>query len=140
MELWLIIVLAVLAAAVVILFAIVLAQAARLRKLAQGETANKVKIKNHTRYSTTDHVTDATGAMVVTHLPKDIYLQAGETYTVAAKGKIEPGQYTVLSTATDQPSFTIRLDGVVKTYHHNDTLVLGAGSKISPRSQNIILR
>ena len=71
---------------------------------------------------------------------KDFILQAGATYHVQKRGKLRPGEYTVLATDESQKTFNLRVNDYVKEYTHNTTLVLTEGDTVSARSSNVILR
>lgn len=135
----------ILAAALAVAALVIIAQVVVIVKLqrrtnARAMRADKVVIKDDVRYGTDKQVVDAHGKTQVTHLPDDLVLQSGRTYKVTKTGKVLPGQYTVLAADESGDSFTLKVGGVVKEYHHQDTIVLADGDTISPRSGNVILR
>ena len=70
----------------------------------------------------------------------DLVLQAGVEYIVKKRGTVRPGEYTLLATAEDTKTFTVRVNDYVKEYSHNTALILSEGDRISARSGNVILR
>ncbi len=137
---WSIIALIVVSAVLVIVVLSWLISAIVRRRKKDGEVVSGVYVRNDTRYTKKDEVTDKAGNVLVSLREGDILLDRNQTYLVSKDSLLMPGKYTVLVANENVPEVKIRLSGIVRTYAHNSDIVLAEGEKICAVSGTVILR
>ena len=137
---WSIIALIVVSAVLVIVVLSWLISAIVRRRKKDGEVVSGVYVRNDTRYTKKDEVTDKVGNVLVSLREGDILLDRNQTYLVSKDSLLMPGKYTVLVANENVPEVKIRLSGIVRTYAHNSDIVLAEGEKICAVSGTVILR
>lgn len=137
---WSIIALIVVSAVLVTVVLSWLISAIVRRRKKDGEVVSGVYVRNDTRYTKKDEVTDKAGNVLVSLREGDILLDRNQTYLVSKDSLLMPGKYTVLVANENVPEVKIRLSGIVRTYAHNSDIVLAEGEKICAVSGTVILR
>ena len=105
-----------------------------------------IKVVGNVRYANNDNPWKKDGDnkmadKTVTNNVGDVQLKRGQKYLAKSwGGDIKPGQYTLLSMATGEDKFNVRIGAYVREYSHGDTVVLADGESIISTSHSIILR
>ena len=97
-----------------------------------------LEIIDGVRYTKNDKVLDNEGEAKVSLNKGDIMLERGKEYKVGKD--LLAGKYTVLTGDENTESINIRIGGLVRDYKHFSSIVLTDGDKISPVSNNVVLR
>lgn len=110
----------------------------KLLKKNSFREAESVDIRNKTRFSTDATIFDEEGNQKTSFIQSDIILKKGDIEKVFKKSKIKPGKYTILSARENEKEIKVRLNGLVTTFSHGDTLILKEGEEIGGISSFIL--
>ena len=124
---------------VIVLIALIIVTTMLRRKDSDKKTG-KLEIVDGVRYTKEEKVEDDRGNALVTLNKGDIMLERGKEYRVGKNGDLLAGKYTVLTADENRESVNIRIGGLVRDYKHFSSIVLTEGDKISPVSNNVVLR
>ena len=124
---------------VIVLIALIIVTTMLRRKDGDKKTG-KLEVIDGVRYTKDDVVVDESGKASVTLKKGDIMLERGKEYLVGENGDLLAGKYTVLTADENSESVNIRIGGLVRDYKHFSSIVLTDGDKISPVSNNVVLR
>lgn len=106
----------------------------------KGRSVEDVDIKGNVRYTINHTVVDEEGNVNVSLSSKDIILTPDKTEIVGVKNRIKPGKYTILTSNENEQDFNIRIGKYVKTYSHNQSIVLSEGQEVTAINNVVILR
>ena len=106
----------------------------------KGREVDDVNIKGNVRYTINQTVLDEDGNATISLSTKDIVLSPDVTEIVGTKNRIKPGKYTILASNENETEFNIRIGKYVKTYTHNQNIVLSEGQEITAINNVVILR
>ena len=106
----------------------------------KGREVDDVNIKGNVRYTINQTVLDEDGNATISLSTKDIVLSPDVTEVVGTKNRIKPGKYTILASNENETDFHIRIGKYVKTYTHNQNIVLSEGQEITAINNVVILR
>ena len=124
---------------VIVLIALIIVTTMLRRKDGDKKTG-KLEVIDGVRYTKDEKVEDEQGNAKVTLNKGDIMLERGKEYLVGENGDLLAGKYTVLTADENRESVNIRIGGLVRDYKHFSSIVLTDGDKISPVSNNVVLR
>lgn len=125
---------------VMLIIAIIAIDVIRRKDKHDGKRTDELEVIDGVRYTKDDVVVDESGKASVTLKKGDIMLERGKEYLVGENGDLLAGKYTVLTADENRESVNIRIGGLVRDYKHFSSIVLTDGDKISPVSNNVVLR
>lgn len=125
---------------VMLIIAIIAINVIRRKDKHEGKKTDELEVIDGVRYTKDDVVVDESGKASVTLKKGDIMLERGKEYLVGENGDLLAGKYTVLTADENSESVNIRIGGLVRDYKHFSSIVLTDGDKISPVSNNVVLR
>ena len=125
---------------VMLIIAIIAINVIRRKDKHDGKRTDELEVIDGVRYTKDDVVVDESGKASVTLKKGDIMLERGKEYPVGENGDLLAGKYTVLTADENRESVNIRIGGLVRDYKHFSSIVLTDGDKISPVSNNVVLR
>ena len=125
---------------VMLIIAIIAINVIRRKDKHDGKRTDELEVIDGVRYTKDDVVVDESGKASVTLKKGDIMLERGKEYLVGENGDLLAGKYTVLTADENRESVNIRIGGLVRDYKHFSSIVLTEGDKISPVSNNVVLR
>lgn len=125
---------------VMLIIAIIAINVIRRKDKHEGKRTDELEVIDGVRYTKDDVVVDESGKASVTLKKGDIMLERGKEYLVGENGDLLAGKYTVLTADENRESVNIRIGGLVRDYKHFSSIVLTDGDKISPVSNNVVLR
>ena len=125
---------------VMLIIAIIAINLIRRKDKHNGKRTDELEVIDGVRYTKDDVVVDESGKASVTLKKGDIMLERGKEYLVGENGDLLAGKYTVLTADENRESVNIRIGGLVRDYKHFSSIVLTDGDKISPVSNNVVLR
>ena len=125
---------------VILIIAIIAINVIRRKDKHDGKRTDELEVIDGARYTKDDVVVDESGKASVTLKKGDIMLERGKEYLVGENGDLLAGKYTVLTADENRESVNIRIGGLVRDYKHFSSIVLTDGDKISPVSNNVVLR
>lgn len=125
---------------VMLIIAIIAINVIRRKDKHDGKRTDELEVIDGVRYTKDDVVVDESGKASVTLKKGDIMLERGKEYLVGENGDLLAGKYTVLTADENRESINIRIGGLVRDYKHFSSIVLTDGDKISPVSNNVVLR
>ncbi len=125
---------------VMLIIAIIAINVIRRKDKHDGKRTDELEVIDGVRYTKDDVVVDESGKASVTLKKGDIMLERGKEYLVGENGDLLAGKYTVLTADENRESVNIRIGGLVRDYKHFSSIVLTDGDKISPVSNNVVLR
>lgn len=125
---------------VMLIIAIIAINVIRRKDKHDGKRTDELEVIDGVRYTKDDVVVDESGKASVTLKKGDIILERGKEYLVGENGDLLAGKYTVLTADENRESVNIRIGGLVRDYKHFSSIVLTDGDKISPVSNNVVLR
>lgn len=125
---------------VMLIIAIIAINVIRRKDKHDGKRTDELEVIDGVRYTKDDVVVDESGKASVTLKKGDIMLERGKEYLVGEIGDLLAGKYTVLTADENRESVNIRIGGLVRDYKHFSSIVLTDGDKISPVSNNVVLR
>ena len=125
---------------VILIIAIIAINVIRRKDKHDGKRTDELEVIDGVRYTKDDVVVDENGKASVTLKKGDIMLERGKEYLVGENGDLLAGKYTVLTADENRESVNIRIGGLVRDYKHFSSIVLTDGDKISPVSNNVVLR
>lgn len=125
---------------VMLIIAIIAINVIRRKDKHDGNRTDELEVIDGVRYTKDDVVVDESGKASVTLKKGDIMLERGKEYLVGENGDLLAGKYTVLTADENRESVNIRIGGLVRDYKHFSSIVLTDGDKISPVSNNVVLR
>ena len=125
---------------VMLIIAIIAINVIRRKDKHDGKRTDELEVIDGVRYTKDDVVVDESGKASVTLKRADIMLETGKEYLVGENGDLLAGKYTVLTADENRESDNIRIGGLVRDYKHFSSIVLTDGDKISPVSNNVVLR
>lgn len=99
-----------------------------------------VKIKNHPHNFEYKKPVDKNKEITLNLLERDFLLKRGVVYVAKEEEILLPGKYSVLCAEDDIHKFNIRLNGLVREYQDNDTIIIKEGEEICSVSHTTILR
>ncbi len=123
-----------------LIIAIIVINVIRRKDKHDGKRTDELEVIDGVRYTKDDVVVDESGKASVTLKKGDIMLERGKEYLVGENGDLLAGKYTVLTADENRESVNIRIGGLVRDYKHFSSIVLTDGDKISPVSNNVVLR
>lgn len=125
---------------VILIIAIIAINVIRRKDKHDGKRTDELEVIDGVRYTKDDVVVDESGKASVKLKKGDIMLERGKEYLVGENGDLLAGKYTVLTADENRESVNIRIGGLVRDYKHFSSIVLTDGDKISPVSNNVVLR
>lgn len=125
---------------VMLIIAIIAINVIRRKDKHDGKRTDELEVIDGVRYTKDDVVVDESGKASVTLKKGDIMLERGKEYLVGENGDLLAGKYTVLTADENRESVNIRIGGLVRDYKHFSSIILTDGDKISPVSNNVVLR
>ena len=125
---------------VMLIIAIIAINVIRRKDKKDGKRTDELEVIDGVRYTKDDVVVDESGKASVTLKKGDIMLERGKEYLVGENGDLLAGKYTVLTADENRESVNIRIGGLVRDYKHFSSIILTDGDKISPVSNNVVLR
>ena len=125
---------------VMLIIAIIAINVIRRKDKHDGKRTDELEVIDGVRYTKDDVIVDESGKASVTLKKGDIMLERGKEYLVGENGDLLAGKYTVLTADENRESVNIRIGGLVRDYKHFSSIVLTDGDKISPVSNNVVLR
>ncbi len=111
----------------------------KMLRAMQNREVDNVNQKHGVRYTIDQTIANENGEMNISLSQKDIILKQNEPQTAGIKNSLKPGKYTVLSSGDDE-KFNIRIGGLVKEYHHGQSIIIAEGEEITAVSGTVILR
>lgn len=112
----------------------------RTLKVMQKREVEGIKEKNGVRYTVGQEIYNEDGEAKISLSQKDVTLLQNKTLKVGKGLDVKPGKYTILTTNDDNTAFNVRIGGLVREYHHGDSIVLVEGDEITCVSHSLILR
>ena len=106
----------------------------------QKREVEGIREKNGVRYTIGQEIYTEDGEAKVSLSQKDVTLLQNKTLKVGKGLDVKPGKYTLLTTNDDNTAFNVRIGGLVREYHHGDSIVLMEGDEITCVSHSLILR
>ena len=125
---------------VMLIIAIIAINVIRRKDKHEGKRTDELEVIDGVRYTKDDVVVDESGKASVTLKKGDLMLERGKEYLVGENGDLLAGKYTVLTADENRESVNIRIGGLVRDYKHFSSIILTDGDKISPVSNNVLLR
>lgn len=125
---------------VILIIAIIAINVIKRKDKHDGKRTDELEVIDGVRYTKDDVVVDESSKASVTLKKGDIMLERGKEYLVGENGDLLAGKYTVLTADENRESVNIRIGGLVRDYKHFSSIILTDGDKISPVSNNVVLR